>query len=43
MRRIEVEVVQCSINLIKIGKASGASGVAMKLLKAGWDKLYEFA
>ena len=35
MRRIEVEEVWCAMNLIKIGKASGPSGVANELFKAG--------
>ena len=38
MRRIEVEEVQCAMNCMKIGKASGTSGVAIELLKAGEDK-----
>ena len=38
MRRIEVEKVQCAINCMKIGKASGSSGVAIELPKAGGDK-----
>ena len=38
MRRIEVEEVQCAMNYMKIRKASGTSGVAIELLKAGEDK-----
>ena len=34
--RIEVEEVWGAINQIKIGKASGLSGVALKMFKAGW-------
>ena len=38
MRRIEVEEVQCAMNCMKIGKASGTSRVAIELFKAGEDK-----
>ena len=38
VRRIEVEEVRCVMNLMKIGKASGPSGVAIELFKAGGDK-----
>ena len=38
VRRIEVEEVQCAMNCMKIGKASGPSGVATELSKAGGDK-----
>ena len=31
MRRIEIEEVRCAMNRMKIGKASGPSGVAIKL------------
>ena len=34
MRRIKVEEVQCAINQLKIGKASGSSGVALEMFKA---------
>ena len=37
MRRIEVEEVQCAMNRMKIGKASGPSGVAIELLKVDGD------
>ena len=33
--RIEVEEVQYAMNLIKIGKASGPSGVDIEMFKAG--------
>ena len=33
VRRTEVEEVQCAMNHIKIGKASGPSGVAIELFK----------
>ena len=33
--RIEVEKVRCAMNRMKIGKASGSSGAAIKLFKAG--------
>ena len=33
--RIEVEEVWGAINQMKIGKASGLSGVALKMFKAG--------
>ena len=33
VRRTEVEEVQCAMNRIKIGKASGPSGVAIELFK----------
>ena len=35
VRRIEVEEVWCAINRMKIGKASGPSGVALEKFKAG--------
>ena len=38
VRRIEVEDVQCVMNRMKIGKASGPFGVAMKFFKSGGDK-----
>ena len=38
VRRIEVEQVRCAMNHMKIGKASGPSGVALELFKAGGDK-----
>ena len=38
MRRIEVEEVRCAMNCIKKGKASGPSGVAIKLFEGGRDK-----
>ena len=38
VRRIEVEEVQRAINRMKIGKASGLSGVALEMFKAGRDK-----
>ena len=38
MRRIEIEEVRCGMNRMKIGKASGPSGVAIKLFKASGDK-----
>ena len=38
VRRIEVEEVQCARNGMKIGKASGPSGVALEMFKAGEDK-----
>ena len=38
VRRNEVEEVRCAMNHIKIGKASGASGFAIELFKAGGDK-----
>ena len=37
-RRIDVEEVQCAINRMKIGKASGPSGVAIELLKGGGEQ-----
>ena len=37
MRTIEVEEVRCAFSRLKIGKASGRSGVAIELLKAGGD------
>ena len=36
--RIEVEEVWCAMNRMKIGKASGLSGVALEMFKAGGDK-----
>ena len=41
MRRIEVEDVQRAMNLIKIGKASGTSEVALESFKAGGDKCWK--
>ena len=38
MRRLQVEDMQCAMNHMKIGKASGPSGVAIELFKAAWDK-----
>ena len=38
MRRTEVEEVWCAMNRMKIGKASGPSGVALEMFKAGKDK-----
>ena len=37
MRRNEVKEVRCAMNCIKIGKASGLSGIATELFKAGGD------
>ena len=37
VRRIEVEEVQCAMNQMKIGKASGPSGVPKELFKAGGE------
>ena len=36
--RIEVEEVQCALNIMKIGKARGPSGVAIELFQADGDK-----
>ena len=38
VRRIKVEEVLCAMNRMKIGKASGPSGVAIELFKASGDK-----
>ena len=38
MRRLQVEDMQCAMNHMKIGKASGPSGVAIELFKAAGDK-----
>ena len=38
MRRLQVEDMQCAMNHMKIGKASGPSGVAKEFFKAGRDK-----
>ena len=38
VKRIEVEEVRCAMNRMKTGKASGPSGVAIELFKAGGDK-----
>ena len=38
MRRTEVEEVRWAMNRMKIGKASGPSGVALELFKVGRDK-----
>ena len=35
--RSEVEEVRCAMNSMKIGNASGPSGVAIGLFKAGGD------
>ena len=37
VRRIEVEEVRCAMNRMKIGKASGPSGVALEMFRAGGD------
>ena len=34
--------MQCAINCMKIGKASGPSGVAIELFKVGGDKCLKF-
>ena len=41
MRGIEVEEGWCAMNCMKVRKASGCSGVAIELFKAGWDKCLE--
>ena len=38
VKRIEVVEVRCAINLVKIGKASGPSGVAVEFFRAGGYK-----
>ena len=38
VRTIEVEEVRCAMNRMKIGKASGPSGVALEMFKAGGDE-----
>ena len=38
MRNSEVEEVRCAMNCMKIGKASGPSGFAIEMFKAGGDK-----
>ena len=38
VRRIEVEEVRCAMNLMKIRKVSGPSGVAIELFKANGGK-----
>ena len=38
VKRTEVEEVRCAMNRMKIGKASGPSGVALGMFKAGGDK-----
>ena len=38
VRRIEVEEVLCAMNRMKIGQASGSSGVTIELFKADGDK-----
>ena len=38
LRRIEVEEVWCAMNQMKIGKASGPSGVAVEKFKAEGDR-----
>ena len=40
--RMEFEEVQCAMNRMKIGKASGPFGVAIELLKAGADKCLKY-
>ena len=35
VRRIEVEEVRCAMSRMKIGKASGPSGIALEMFKAG--------
>ena len=42
VRKIEVEEVWCAINRMKIKKASGPSGVAIEMFKAGGDKCLKF-
>ena len=42
VRSIEVEEARCTMNRMKIGKASGPSGVAIKLFKAAGDKCLKF-
>ena len=42
VRRIEFEEVQCKMNRMKIGKASGPSGVALEMFKAGGDKCLKY-
>ena len=39
VKRTEVEEVQCAVNRMKIRKARGHCGVAIKLFKAAGDKL----
>ena len=34
--------VRCEMNRIKIGKASGPSGVALEMFKAGGDKCLKY-
>ena len=41
MRRIEIEEVRCAMNRMKIGKASGTSGVGIELCKAGRGKCFK--
>ena len=38
VRRTEVEEVQCAMNQMKTGKASGSTEVALEMFKAGGDK-----
>ena len=38
MRRYELEEARGAMNRMKIAKASGPSGVAIELIKAGGDK-----
>ena len=38
VRRFEVEELRCAMNQMKIRKASGPSGVALEMFKAGGDK-----
>ena len=37
-KRIEVEEVRCAMNHLKVRKASGSSGGAVELLKAGGER-----
>ena len=41
LRRIEIEEMWCAMNRIKIRKASGPSGVALEMFKAGGDTCLE--
>ena len=38
VRRIKIEEVWCAMNEMKIGQASGPSGVPIEMFKAGGDK-----
>ena len=42
VRRIEVEEVQCTMNHMKIGKASGPSGFAIDFFKVCGDKCLKY-